>query len=108
MENKTHIYGLRTTANREDQVFDFIISKLKKETKQVVGVLTRNDIFKNPDEDQLALIMSQDFHWVEKEQDVRDAAKLLYEHRIHGLPVLNNRKNQKKQIYLGKKELFKS
>ncbi|MCK4589639.1 MAG: transcription elongation factor Spt5 [Nanoarchaeota archaeon] len=32
METKTHIYGLRTTANREDQVFDFIISKLKKET----------------------------------------------------------------------------
>jgi len=66
---------------------------LKKETKQVVGVLTRSDIFKNPDEDQLALIMSEDIHFVEKDQDIEDAAKLLFENRIHGLPVINNRKN---------------
>ena len=31
---------------------------LKKDTKKVVGVLTRSDIFKNPDEEQIALIMS--------------------------------------------------
>ena len=29
---------------------------LKKDTKKVVGVLTRTDIFKNADEEQLALI----------------------------------------------------
>jgi len=66
---------------------------LKKDTKTVVGVLTRSDIFRNFDEDQLALIMSTDIHTVEKEQDIKDAAKLLYEHRIHGLPVINKRKN---------------
>jgi len=66
---------------------------LKKDTKQVVGVLTRSDIFKNPDEDQLALIMSDDIRFVEKDQDIAEAAKLLYENRIHGLPVINNRKN---------------
>jgi len=66
---------------------------LKKETKQVVGVLTRSDIFKNADEDQLALIMSEDIHFVERDHDIEEAAKLLYEKRIHGLPVINNRKN---------------
>jgi len=66
---------------------------LKKDTKMVAGVLTRYDIFKNPEEDQIALIMSDNYHSVEKEQDVKDAAKILYEHRIHGLPVINNRKN---------------
>ena len=66
---------------------------LKKETKTVVGIVTRTDIFKNPDEDQLALIMSKDYYSVEKDQNVKDAAKLLYVHRIHGLPVVNNRKN---------------
>ena len=65
---------------------------LKKDTKTVVGVVTRTDIFKNPDEDQLALIMSEDVHFVDRNQDVKDAAKLLYENRIHGLPVINNRK----------------
>jgi CBS domain-containing protein len=66
---------------------------LKKDTKTVVGVLTRTDIFKNPEEDQIALIMSEDYHFVEKDQDIKDAAKLLFEYRIHGLPVINNRKN---------------
>jgi CBS domain-containing protein len=65
---------------------------LKKNTKTIVGVVTRTDIFKNPDEDQLALIMSEDVQFVNKEQDLKDAAKLLYDNRIHGLPVVNNRK----------------
>ena len=35
---------------------------LKKDTKNVVGVITRTDIFKNYDEDQIALVMNEDFH----------------------------------------------
>ena len=66
---------------------------LKKDTKTVVGVVTRTDIFRNPEEDQLALIMSDNFHSVRKESDLKEAAKLLYENRIHGLPVLNNKKH---------------
>ncbi len=66
---------------------------LKKNTKTVVGVLTRTDIFKNFDEDQLALIMSDNVHMLDKDQSVKEAAKLLYENRIHGLPVVNKRKN---------------
>ena len=66
---------------------------LKKDTKQVVGVITRTDIFKNYNEEQLALIMSKEFHSVSKDQDIKEAAELLYRHRIHGLPVVNNRNN---------------
>ncbi len=66
---------------------------LKKETKTVVGIATRSDIFRNPNEDQLALIMTKDFKFVEKDQSVKEAARLLYEHRIHGLPVVNSKKD---------------
>jgi CBS domain-containing protein len=66
---------------------------LKKDTKKVVGVLTRTDIFKNHDEEQLALIMSKDFHYIDKDKDTKEAAKILFENRIHGLPVLNKKKN---------------
>ncbi len=66
---------------------------LKKDTNIVAGVLTRSDIFKNPDEDQLALIMSDEFYYINQDEDVKKAAEILFEHRIHGLPVLNNRKN---------------
>jgi len=66
---------------------------LKKNTRQLAGVLTRTDIFRNPDEDQIALLMSEDYHYIDKDEDVKEAAKLLFENRIHGLPVVNNRKN---------------
>jgi len=66
---------------------------LKKDTKKVVGVLTRTDIFKNTDEEQIALIMSTSPLTVTKDDSVDLAAKMLYENRIHGLPVIDKRKN---------------
>jgi CBS domain-containing protein len=66
---------------------------LKKDTKKVIGVITRNDIFKNPDEEQLALIMSPDPYMINKDKDILEAAKLFYHKRIHGLPVVDKRKN---------------
>ncbi len=35
----TQIYGLRTAANREDQVVDYLISKLKKTPKGILSVI---------------------------------------------------------------------
>ncbi len=66
---------------------------LKKDTKKVVGVITRNDIFRNPDEEQLALIMSTDVITVNKDQDIQDAARIFLDKKIHGLPVVDKRKN---------------
>ena len=66
---------------------------LKKDTKKVVGVLTRNDIFKNSDEEQIALIMSANPYVINKGKEVEEAAQLLYEKKIHGLPVVDKRKN---------------
>jgi CBS domain-containing protein len=66
---------------------------IKKDTKNVIGVVTRNDIFKNSNEEQLALIMSTDPVIINKDKDILDAAKLLYEKRIHGIPVVDKRQN---------------
>jgi len=38
-DGKAHIFGLRTTANREEQVMDFVSSKIKKETGNVYAVI---------------------------------------------------------------------
>lgn len=35
----THIYGLRTTANREDQVMDFVVSNAGKKKLEVYSVI---------------------------------------------------------------------
>ena len=51
---------------------------LNKDTKEVVGVVTRSDIFRNPDEEQLALIMTSNPHTIGPDDNVEDAARLLY------------------------------
>lgn len=38
-EQKTHIFALRTTANREDQVMDFLVSNVKKKKLEVYAVI---------------------------------------------------------------------
>lgn len=38
-EPKTHIFALRTTANREDQVMDFIVSNIRKKCLDVFAVV---------------------------------------------------------------------
>lgn len=65
---------------------------LRKGTKELAGVVTRSDIFRNPNEEQLALIMSSEPFVIGPDDDVKKAAKLFYENRIHGLPVINNKK----------------
>ncbi|HDM67074.1 MAG TPA: CBS domain-containing protein [Thermoplasmatales archaeon] len=66
---------------------------LKKGTKKVVGVVTRTDIFKNPEEDQLAMVMNENYYSIREDEDITKAAELFYQHRIHGLPVLDEEDN---------------
>ncbi len=68
------------------------IPVLKKGTDIIKGVVTRTDIFKNAEEDQLAMVMNEEYSSVKPKDSIEKAARLLYEQRIHGLPVLNNKK----------------
>lgn len=66
---------------------------LKKGTDTIKGVLTRTDIFKNAEEDQLAMVINKDYISIKPKDSIEKAAKLLHEHRIHGLPVVNSKKD---------------
>ena len=68
------------------------IPVLKKGTDLIKGVVTRSDIFKNAEEDQLAMVMNEQYSSVKPKDDIEKAAKLLFEERIHGLPVVNTKK----------------
>lgn len=65
---------------------------VKARTRELAGVVTRSDVFRRPDEEQLALIMSRDPHVVAPEATLAEAARLFYLHRIHGLPVVDGSK----------------
>ncbi|MBS3801514.1 MAG: CBS domain-containing protein [Candidatus Thermoplasmatota archaeon] len=69
------------------------IPVLKKGTDIIKGIVTRTDIFKNAEEDQLAMVMNEDYVSVKPKDNIEKAAKIFYKKRIHGLPVVNT-KNQ--------------
>ncbi len=63
---------------------------VKAGTKIFAGIITRNDILKNVEEDQLAMIMNKDPIKISPDASIKTAAKIFYENRIHGIPVVKN------------------
>jgi CBS domain-containing protein len=62
---------------------------VKKGTKKLVGIITRSDLVENPDEEQLALIMTRNLITVAPNNDITDAAKKMIENDIRRVPVVD-------------------
>lgn len=58
----------------------------------VVGMITRNDLLRNREEDQTALLMSREPVVVRPESDIKEASRLLLDHGIRRLPVVEDGK----------------
>lgn len=61
---------------------------VKSKTRKLAGVVTRSDIFRQPEEEQLALLMSAQPFTIGPKEEVARAARVFWERRIHGLPVV--------------------
>lgn len=59
---------------------------------EVVGMITRTDLLSNREEDQTALLMTRDAVVISPEKSIVEAAKLLIEHDIRRLPVVEEKK----------------
>ncbi len=55
---------------------------------KVVGVVTRQDLLKNPKEEQIALLMTRDPLTIEPDAGIREAAALMLANKIRRLPVV--------------------
>jgi CBS domain-containing protein len=58
----------------------------------VVGIVTRSDLLRNPEEDQIALLMARNPVVVNPDSSILEASKLLLEHDIRRLPVVEDSK----------------
>lgn len=56
---------------------------------ELIGIVTRSNLLKNPEEDQLALLMTRTPVTITQNKSIVDAAKLLIAQDISRLPVLN-------------------
>lgn len=61
---------------------------LKEGTRKLVGLITLTDFAKNPDEEQVALIMTREIPTVDPEDDFKKACELMVRHDIRHLPVV--------------------
>lgn len=92
-ENVYHIHVPGNRANAMELMREKNVSGLpvvKNGTKKLVGILTRSDLVKNPDEEQIALIMTRDIKTVSQDDDIKDVVELMLEHEIRRVPVTEN------------------
>jgi CBS domain-containing protein len=59
---------------------------------KVVGIVTRTNLLQNPEEEQLALLMTRNPITIPPGSDLQTAARLLLEHDIRRLPVVDEGK----------------
>ncbi len=59
---------------------------------KVVGIVTRTNLLQNPEEEQLALLMTRNPITISSGSALQTAARLLLEHRIRRLPVVDEGK----------------
>ena len=84
-----HVPGNRTNAleiMREKKVSGLPV--VKNGTNELVGVLTRTDLVENPDEEQIALIMTRNIVTASPNDDVKDVAAKMIEHNIRRVPIV--------------------
>ena len=60
--------------------------------KKLVGIITRKDLLRKPEETQLGLLMASKPITIGPDEDIHKAARLLVTHRIRRLPVVEDNK----------------
>jgi len=66
---------------------------IKKGTKTLMGIISKTDFARNPDEGQLALLMTKNVITTSPEADVKDVVKTLLVAGIKRLPVVDEENN---------------
>ncbi|MEM2943667.1 MAG: CBS domain-containing protein [Methanomassiliicoccales archaeon] len=65
---------------------------IRRNDGTLAGIITRQDIFEKPDEEQLALIMNRDVPTIGPKNDVKKAAEIFMSGTIRHLPVVDGSK----------------
>lgn len=63
---------------------------VKNGTKKLIGIVTRSDLVNNPDEEQLALIMTRNPLTATPDDDIKVAARIMIENNIRRVPVVQD------------------
>ena len=67
-----------------------VLPVVKEDTDILVGLVTRSDLINNPDEEQIAMLMSRNLITVNPGDDVVVAAQKMIENNVRRVPVVND------------------
>jgi len=74
------------------------IPLVKKDTEELAGIVSRLDLMRKTDEDQLALLMDRNPPVVAQNDEVEDAVRILLDEGIRRLPVVDSKRRLKGMI----------
>jgi CBS domain-containing protein len=63
---------------------------VKRGTEELVGLVTLQKLFENPDEDQIAMLVERDIPTVGQEENLKIAAEIFLKHKVRRLPVVKD------------------
>ena len=67
-----------------------VLPVVKEDNNKLVGVVTRSDLINNPDEEQIAMLMSRNLIIASPDEVVEDVAKRMIENDVRRVPVVND------------------
>lgn len=74
------------------------IPLVKKDTEELAGMVSRLDLMRKPEEDQLALLMDRNPPVIAQSNEIEDAVRILFEKGIRRLPVVDSKRRLKGMI----------
>lgn len=65
-----------------------VVPVVKEGSKKLVGILTRSDLITNPDEEQVAMLMTRDLVTAKLDEPIEEVAKKMVKNNVRRVPVV--------------------